>query len=199
MKRVHYVLAVTAGLIMSGAAAQGLPPAPEARQFDFWIGDWDVHVRQRVARDKDEWQEGEATNKITSSFSGRVIEEHFDGARLPQPNVGMSVSVYNPHLHQWQQTWVDDQGNYLDFVGAFADGKMVLNHVAQRQGKKILFRMVFEDIARDSLTWKWERSRDDGKTWLLLLEERYTRRKPDSRKGDRQAPFHTVLVKEDAQ
>jgi hypothetical protein len=34
----------------------------------------------------------------------------------------ISVSVYVPQLQRWQQTWVDKQGAYLDFVGQFSDG-----------------------------------------------------------------------------
>jgi len=152
------------------------PPA-QCRQFDFWVGDWDVHVRMPTGPGQDRWQEGQATNKITSRFDGHVIEEHFDGSHLPQPLTGMSVSVYNPKLEKWEQTWVDDQGSYIDLVGEFKDGKMILTHKVKPLGRKVIFRMVFEDIARDSFLWKWERSDDLGKSWLLRLQARYTRSK----------------------
>jgi len=38
-------------------------------------------------------------------------------------------------------------------------------------------RMVFHDIARDSLVWDWELSRDGQRTWELLWSITYRRRK----------------------
>ncbi len=197
MRRVRVLVGLAALLGLSdriGAQTPAGTPPTEVEQFRFWLGEWDIHVRSRVAGGRDEWQEGEAANKITSSFGGYVIEEHFDGSRLPKPFRGMSVSVYNPTLRKWQQTWVDDQGDYLDFVGEYVDGKMILHHQAERNGKKVQFRMVFEDIAKDSLNWKWERSADEGKTWLLLLDMRYVRRKPDAPQ-QRRSRLQTTLVR----
>jgi hypothetical protein len=37
--------------------------------------------------------------------------------------------------------------------------------------------MIFRDIRNDSLTWDWERSTDDGKTWSRQWRILYTRRK----------------------
>jgi hypothetical protein len=89
----------------------------------------------------------------------------------------MSVSSWNPQLGRWQQTWVDNQGGYLDFVGGFEDGKMILSRETEREGKTILQRMVFENITENSLDWNWERSEDGGTTWTLLWHLLYTRKK----------------------
>ena len=79
----------------------------------------------------------------------------------------MSGSTYNAQLGKWQQTWVDNQGSYLDFVGDFEDSKMVLQRSATVGGKEVLQRMVYYDIRKDSLMWNWERSEDGGKTWQV--------------------------------
>ena len=43
--------------------------APEARQFDFWLGEWDLT-----------WgKDGRGKNVITSIYDGCVIQERFDG------------------------------------------------------------------------------------------------------------------------
>src|SRR5215212_1955962 len=70
---------------------------PETRQFDFWIGEWDVT-----------WDGGGGTNSIRAILDGHVIEERFHSSDLPLQ--GMSLSVYSPQLGQWEQTWVDSQG-----------------------------------------------------------------------------------------
>ena len=137
----------------------------EARQFDFWIGEWNLT-----------WGDtGRGTNIITSEMSRCVIEENFT-THDSKPFIGHSVSVYNHKIGKWQQTWVDNSGNYMDFLGEFKDGKMILSRQAERQGKKILQRMVFSNIQKDNLDWSWESSEDNGKTWKPLWEIRYQRK-----------------------
>ena len=88
--------------------------SPELRQFDFWLGEWDLT-----------WGEsGRGINRITAVLDNRVIQEEFDGTPST-PLRGLSVSTYNAQMGKWQQTWVDNTGSYLDFVGEFVDGKMI--------------------------------------------------------------------------
>jgi hypothetical protein len=132
----------------------------EAQQFDFWLGDWDLT-----------WgEDGRGTNRITSILDGCVIQEEFDGT----PSIslkGMSISTYNSAFGKWQQTWVDNSGGYLDFVGGFADGKMTLSREATIDGKPVRQRMVFYNIQPDELDWNWERSDDGGQTAYSLPAE----------------------------
>jgi hypothetical protein len=138
----------------------------EARQFDFWIGEWVL-----------EWGDGNrGRNVIRKALDGCVIEENFDGTPAI-PLRGMSVSTYNAGLKKWQQTWVDNQGGYLDFRGEFKDSKMVLERKARLNGREVLQRMVWYDIAGDGLYWNWERSEDEGRTWKVLWKIKYTRKK----------------------
>lgn len=136
--------------------------APEARQFDFWLGEWDLT-----------WEGGKGTNLVTAILDSAVIQETFDGGDFK----GKSVSVFNRHTQQWHQTWVDNAGGYLDFVGAFKDGKMVFARTAKRDGKAFLQRMVWYNIEKDALDWNWERSDDGGETWKILWQIRYVRKR----------------------
>lgn len=98
------------------AAAAPVPPAApcagaEWKQLDFWVGEWKLTwpaTGQNPA--------GTGTNRITKILGGCVVQENFRGGG-PQPLVGMSVSTYSPQSKRWRQTWVDDQGSYLDFTG----------------------------------------------------------------------------------
>jgi hypothetical protein len=146
------------------------PPAasaddPRAAQFDFWLGDWDVSSDGKPA----------ATNTITREYDGAVIVERFVGTAETNLD-GMSVSVFNRNTGKWHQTWVDDKGGYLDFVGEFKDGKMILTRRTTLQGKDVVQRMVWFNIAPDSFDWTWERSDDDGATWTTVWPLRYQRR-----------------------
>jgi hypothetical protein len=145
------------------------PPScsqPEARQFDFWIGEWNL-----------EWGSGsKGRNVIEKSLGGCVIVENFDGTPAI-PLRGMSVSTFNPRSRRWHQTWVDNQGSYLDLVGEYKTSSMVLQRKGTVNGKEVLQRMVWYDIKQDSLQWNWERSEDEGKTWTVLWKIKYLRKK----------------------
>jgi hypothetical protein len=174
------LVAMACGRVFGEAQGQAPPtPAalPEARQFDFWIGEWDLISKQRASPTQDKWMDGKATNSIRAILDGHVVQENFDGSALGQPFKGMSVSVYNPQLKKWQQTWVDSQGAYLDLVGEFKDGKMVLGQEMVRNGKPVKLRMIFFNITKDRFDWNWESSRDEGKTWTILWKITYVRRK----------------------
>ncbi len=138
---------------------------PPEKQFDFWLGAWDVS-----------WGEGQGgTNRIDKILDGKVIREQFDG-NPAAPFRGMSLSVYDPRAELWRQTWVDTEGNYWAFSGGFEDGRMTLATEVEVEGKPVLLRMVFFDIAADELEWHWERSEDGGKSWELRWHIHYKRR-----------------------
>ena len=136
-----------------------------SRQFNFWLGEWDLT-----------WQDGgSGTNSVRAILDGTVIFESFD-AGPTDTFKGMSFSVYNLALGKWQQTWVDNQGNYLDFVGTYLDGKMMMERVVTLAKKTIMQRMVFYNITDTSLDWIWERSEDQGAAWEPLWQIHYKRR-----------------------
>ena len=134
-----------------------------ARQFDFWLGEWDCS-----------WQvDGVAhagTNSVYADLGGMVIVENFD-ARPSLDYQGLSYSVYDRPAQCWKQTWVDSQGTYLDFVGRFEDGVMEL----RRSADDALFRMRWENIEPNRFDWSYQRSDDDGETWTAIWEIGYSR------------------------
>ena len=58
-------------LIRAPAVAQQACAAGEYRQFDFWVGRWEVTANDRVA----------GHNEITVEEGGCVVHEHWAGAR----------------------------------------------------------------------------------------------------------------------
>jgi hypothetical protein len=158
--------------LLLSTSFQAAPPPDPARQLDFWVGEWELTGKQRTAPDKDEWQETRATNSIRAILKGNVIEENFETEGFQ----GKSVSAYDRRSKQWKQTWVDDQGSYLDLTGGWSDGRMTLSRKAAVNGGTVMQRMVFHDIKADSLVWDWETSRDEGKTWKLMWQLNYRRK-----------------------
>ena len=143
--------------------------APEAKQFNFWVGRW-----------KAEWQnkdgsKSNGSNNIKKILGGCVVEENFNG-NPGTTLIGRSVSVYNANRKLWQQTWVDNQAGYLDFTGNFNDGKMILSREAiTKDDKSIQQRMVYYNIEKNKFDWDWEISKDNGKTWELKWRIHYSR------------------------
>jgi hypothetical protein len=139
------------------------PPTPAtaqldaARQFDFLLGEWDCT-----------WSDGErGTDSVYLDLDDKVVVESFDG-RPSLDYQGVSHSVYDRSDSRWKQTWVDTDGNYLDFVGGFSDGVMDLRREAPFNGGIALFRLRWFDIERDALRRAYERSDDGGETWTTL-------------------------------
>ena len=143
------------------------PPcsAPEFSQFDFWVGQWDLT-----------WSDtAHGTNTITKDYDGCVIREDFDSAPSGLFK-GMSVSTFNKNLGLWQQTWVDNQGAYLDFKGGWEEDKMVLSRsFIKKDSTTVYQRMVWYNITDDSFDWNWQGSKD-GENWNTLWHIEYKRR-----------------------
>lgn len=143
--------------------------APEASQFDFWVGEWIAEW------DDENGQKGTGTNTISKILGGCTVEESFSTA--DKTFIGKSYSVYSPARKMWLQTWVDNAGSYLDFTGGLENDKMILSRKAKtKDGADIMQRMVFYNITHDSFDWNWEASNDNGSSWELKWKIKYTRK-----------------------
>ena len=119
---------------------------------------------------------GMAQTASGAILDGCIVEENFSGGEAMHLR-GRSVSVFDARAGRWKQTWVDNEGGYLDFIGEFKDGQMVLAREAVRpDGSKVQQRMVFKNIGRNEFDWSWERSLDGGKTWEVLWPIHYKRK-----------------------
>ena len=177
MRRYQAVL-VCLFLLAQFSTAQSKPTAPdpcavaEQRQFDFWVGEWDATWPGAKAG---EVQSG--SNSIRRVLDSCVVEENFSGGADMHLR-GKSFSIYDTRAGNWKQTWVDNEGGYLDFTGEFKDGQMILSREAIRpDGTRVLQRMVYKNIAAQEFDWSWESSKDNGKTWQVVWPIHYRRRK----------------------
>jgi hypothetical protein len=149
--------------------------APDGRDFHFWIGNWDLRVRQRIAIQGNEYREGRAVSSVRPILDGCVLLEEFHGDQLPRPVVGMSVSTFNARTGQWQQTWVDNSANNMVFQGGYAGGRMEMIHKDEDGRDSVLWRITFYNVHDDEFDWAYDRSTDGGRTWLNFMQIHYTR------------------------
>ena len=170
----------SASTASSTASATSAPAKPctgaEFRQFDFWIGDWDLVVRARSAPTSDQWGEAKGHQHVESILAGCAIAEHFTAEGPGTPWSGASYSSWQPKLGAWRQTWVDDSGGYLAFRGSVEHGAMTLyGEPRDVGGKRVQMRMVFQDVTASSLHWEWQRSDDDWATAAPMITIDYRR------------------------
>ena len=84
------------------------------RQFDFWLGVWNVHTPDGKLA---------GTNRIESEYEGCVLHERYDTGRGYR---GESLNIYDAQRKVWHQTWVDTSGLLLLMEGGLRDGSIVL-------------------------------------------------------------------------
>ena len=168
-KRRLGALALGFALTASPGGTADPAPAPcgkaENRQFDFWVGEWDVLNPKG---------DPAGQNSITSILGGCVIHESWRGKGGLN---GTSVNAYDASRGIWHQTWVDDKGGLLQLDGRFADGRMVLEgRKALKEGGESRERITWEKKTPDRVRQLWESSTDEGKTWKVLFDGAYVRR-----------------------
>jgi len=138
---------------------------PEYRQFDFWIGEWDVQAGGNHA----------GTNSVQLILGDCVIFENWTGAR---GMTGKSFNIYNAAKGKWQQTWVDSTGNVLELYGEFKDGAMrLVGEKPGPNGPRIINKITFTPLEGGRVRQLWESSQDDGKTWNTAFDGLYIRKK----------------------
>lgn len=142
-----------------------------ANYFDFWVGEWDLTWKYP------DGSTGKGKNTISWVLDDNVILESFEGHTGPYEGyIGKSWSVYTAQTDTWNQTWVDNQGGYLDFTGEFDGEKRIFSRqVTGSSGQTLIQRMVFHDVQEDSITWIWESSSDEGETWTENWRIQYVR------------------------
>lgn len=158
--------------VLTSIAAYCQPELPPDQYFDFWIGNWDL-----TWKDSD-GSTGTGKNNISRILGDKVILENFEGLTGQNKGfIGKSWSVYNPRTNEWKQTWVDNQGAYLDFNAEFnGDKRIFIRSFTGPNGNEIWQRMVFKDIQENSFTWDWESSTDGAKSWELKWRINYKRK-----------------------
>jgi tetratricopeptide (TPR) repeat protein len=139
----------------------------ENRQFDFWIGEWEVETKEGQ-------HAGDST--IQRIVNGCALLENWEGS-----GPGKSINSYNSARKQWQQLWVDASGGVHEYAGGLVNGEMRLEGpAADHEGKKTFRRMTFTPLSGGRVKQKGEAS-TDGEVWTTEYELIYIPKKPTPR------------------
>ena len=141
----------------------------KSREFDFWVGEWDVQTPQGQPA---------GTNNVQLIFGDCVVFENWKGRGGFS---GKSFNFYNSGTGKWQQVWVDDRGSVLQLFGEYKDGAMrYQGETPGPDGTKTLERLTFTKMAEGRVHQFWEQSRDGGKTWAVAFDGIYVRKKANT-------------------
>lgn len=144
------------------------------RQFDFWIGEWDVNLRM-IQADLSFKDAIKARANIYSILNGKAILELWDSV----PIKGYSLRYYDPTAEQWV-LWLNwpspNTSRTTSLSGEFRHGRGEFrNQFTTPDGQTITQRYSFNDITPFSLRWDDLNSNDGGKTWRKNWRMEFTR------------------------
>jgi hypothetical protein len=139
--------------------------AAEYRQFDFWVGEWDVVTT-------------EGHNPAGSSSVQLILDQCALLENWTGGGTGKSLNHYDTRLKKWIQDWVDSQSNGIHFEGGLENGVMsYFADSADAQGKPLRRHMQFVRIDADHVRQFSQGSSDGGKTWSPEYDFLYIRKK----------------------
>jgi hypothetical protein len=164
--RILFALALLLWAIPAvGEEEAAAPPSPcgqpEASQFDFWLGTWDVEANGQVV----------GRNVIEKAHGGCTLTEnyHATGGAFE----GQSFNYFDPGDASWHQVWVDNAGTRLHLKGGYADRKMVMSGERVTPKGPVTDRISWTDNPDGTVRQLWELSPDGGETWQVLFDGLY--------------------------
>ncbi|MBM3784933.1 MAG: hypothetical protein FJW30_11270 [Acidobacteria bacterium] len=131
-------------------------PAADNRQFDFWLGKWEVFNPRGILV---------GTNHIHAAAGGCALVENWTAANL---TTGISLNFRDKN--KWRQVWVSPQGS-LDLAGEW-DG------AALRYRNDSTF-LTFTPNKDGSVRQYWEQK--SGSTWSISFDGTYRRARERTR------------------
>jgi hypothetical protein len=138
---------------------------PEYRQFDFWVGEWDVYGPQGNKA---------GTSKIDLILGDCVVLENWTGGAGGE---GKSFNKYSPEFKRWEQYWVDAQGSTTFFHGQLEGKDMVYYaETPQPDGSVLKRRLTFFNLGPDKVRQFSQQSKDNGKSWQTEYDLIYVRK-----------------------
>jgi tetratricopeptide (TPR) repeat protein len=151
---------------MIAGSVKAIENEPEAKKFDFWVGEWDVFGQSGV-------KVGESS--IQKILNDNVILENWSGAGGYS---GKSFNHYHIDSGRWIQYWVDQSSGRIYFEGNFdpEQNAMVYFEQVDKDTQKPLRRLTFFNISPDSVRQFSQLSSDHGKTWNVEYDFMYVRK-----------------------
>ncbi len=160
---------LVAALATSTTAAGQTPPKvcmdeSAFRQFDFWVGEWDVYnnANGNLA----------GRNRIESRENGCVLVENWTSS---SGGTGMSMNYFDSLTEKWRQVWI--ASNYsIDIEGALNEaGAMALEGQPHnyRSSQSFEFRGTWTAHEDGTVRQFFEQKDPESGEWRVWFDGRY--------------------------
>lgn len=153
---------------------------PEAKQYDFLIGDWDVSAT-RYKEDGTPLLNYKGLWQAKYLNEGRMVMDDFKALSPTGQPVSSFVTLrtYSDVTKRWEIVGLQafQPSAPTEWHGVLKDGEMLLEAIARPpNGKIVQTKIRFFSIASESFSWESSMSFDEGKTWRRVADLRATRR-----------------------
>jgi hypothetical protein len=134
--------------------------SPAHRQFDFWLGDWNITVPGGAP--------GGVSN-ITKELGGCAVMESYQGGN------GRSINLYDRARDRWTQTYIDRGGLLLRLSGGLEGEAMVLDDEVRTTptGLGLKSHITWTPRADGGVQHVWHFSTDGGATFSTTFDGNY--------------------------
>ena len=140
---------------------------PEYRQFDFWVGEWEVRNPNDVVV---------GNSVIELVVNDCLILENWTNSRGV---TGKSMNFYDLQDNKWHQLWMGSNGIPIRFIGEYNSERKSMDYTGKgigQNGTEVDFRFTFFHISDDHVRQLWEQSADGGESWVTLFDGQYHRK-----------------------
>ena len=135
-------------------------------EFDFWVGEWDVHGPGGQFA---------GTNSIQKEERGCVLLEHWENGA---GGTGQSINYVDKITGEWVQVWNAEGGSQIHMRGGMTDEGMRLVGTLHTisNDTTVPFRALWTLLPDGRVRQFFEQSTDNGETWTTWFEGFYTRK-----------------------
>ncbi|HEU5220332.1 MAG TPA: tetratricopeptide repeat protein [Gemmatimonadales bacterium] len=145
---------------------------PHAREFDFWIGEWDAYPNGSSQQ--------AGTSSIQRASGGCMILENWSSWLNPwgAPYEGKSMNFVEAGTGKWRQVWAGSAGDLTYFEGGeYRDGAMRFTYQRTNlQGQKTQGNLIFYNLGPNLVRQFQDVSTDSGKTRTVGYDFIYVRK-----------------------
>jgi hypothetical protein len=152
--------------VLAAVDSESCSANPESRQFDFWLGDWNV-TYPGVA--------GNSNSTVSLSLDKCLVTETWVGGK---GHTGRNMFAYSADDKSWHGMFADNLGRVHVFEGKIGSGSAeFFGPGVGADGKTVLHRIRVIRINADRVEQSWEKSTDHGATWKMEFRGEYSRKK----------------------